>query len=290
GGGGGGGPVRGARAGRGGGLGGRRDAQRRRGGARPPASRLRRAPRRRAGMVTVRDVRIVPFAIPLRRPLATAAGVVAVRRGFVVVLSDGEGREGIGEATPHPAAPLSRVASLRDELEHLSARLRGASIPPLPPGAPAMSRVASNALEMAAYDLLGLATGRSLTALLGSAQRTAVPVSALLAGNADDDCERAALTAVERGFDVAKVKIGPDPDAAVRRVVAVRGAAPSLRLRCDANGAWDAPTAIAVAHRLSSMDIEWLEQPVAAADLEAMRRVRQVGGVTLAADEAVTGP
>src|SRR5262249_57682629 len=139
GGGGGGGPVRGARAGRGGGLGGRRDAQRRRGGARPPASRLRRAPRRRAGMVTVRDVRIVPFTIPLRRPLATAAGVVAVRRGFVVVLSDREGREGIGEATPHPAAPPSRRARPRDAPHRPRAPLRGARNPPPPPPAPADS-------------------------------------------------------------------------------------------------------------------------------------------------------
>src|SRR5262249_50979677 len=208
-------------------------------------------------------------------------------RGFVVVLADGEGRDGIGEATPYPAAPL---ASLREELEHLSARLRGASIPPLLPGAPAISRVASNALEVAADDLLGHATGRSLTALLGGAQRAAVRASALLAGNADDDCARAARRAVERGFGVAKVKIGPDPDAAVRRVAAVRGAAPSLRLRCDANGAWDARTAVAVARRLASMGSEWLEQPVGAADLEAMRGVRQAGGVALAADEAATGP
>src|SRR5262249_20031845 len=59
---------------------------------------------------------------------------------------------------------------------------------------------------------------------------------------------------------------------------------------CGATGAWAAPTGVGGARRVSSMDIGWLEQPVAAADLEAMRRVRRVGGVTLAADEAVTGP
>jgi L-alanine-DL-glutamate epimerase-like enolase superfamily enzyme len=57
-------------------------------------------------MVTVRDVRIVPFAIPLRRPLATGFGSIALRRGFVVVLSDADGHQGIGEATPHPRASL----------------------------------------------------------------------------------------------------------------------------------------------------------------------------------------
>jgi o-succinylbenzoate synthase len=241
-------------------------------------------------MVTVRDVRILSFALPLRQPLTTASGRVAARRGFVVVLSDAEGHEGIGEATPHPAAPSSQLASLREELEHLKPQLRGREIPPVSPWAASLSPVVRSALDMAAHDLLGVATDRSVTSLLGAALRAAVPVSALLAGTDDADCVRAARAAVEHGYDIAKLKIGPDPERAVRRIAAVRAAAPSLRLRCDANGAWDAGTAIGVARRLSTMDIEWLEQPVAAADLEGMRRVRQAAGIALAADEAVTAP
>src|SRR5262249_57003049 len=75
-------------------------AERRPGGHRAPAPRLRCAARRRPGMVvTVRDVRVVPFAIPLRRPLATAFGSVALRRGFLVVLSGADGHVGLREAT-----------------------------------------------------------------------------------------------------------------------------------------------------------------------------------------------
>ena len=99
------------------------------------------SPRRRPGVVTIRDVRILSFALPLRRPLATAYGRVAARRGFVVVLSDAEGHEGIGEATPHPAAPSSQLASLREELERLKPQLRGRELPPVPPWAAPLSPV-----------------------------------------------------------------------------------------------------------------------------------------------------
>ena len=79
-------------------------------------------------VVTVRDVRIVPFAIPLRRPLATAFGSVALRRGFLVVLSGADGHEGIGEATPHPAASPSTLADVGAELERLAPRLVGTDV------------------------------------------------------------------------------------------------------------------------------------------------------------------
>ena len=44
-----------------------------------------------------------------------------------------------------------------------------------------------------------------------------------------------------------------------------------------------------MAQRLAPLDIAWLEQPVAAADVDGLRRVRREGGVVVAADEAVTG-
>jgi o-succinylbenzoate synthase len=241
-------------------------------------------------MVTIRDVRVVPFAIPLRQPLATGFSVVALRRGFVLVLSDAEGHEGLGEAAPHPAAPSSTLADVRAELERLAPQLVGADASRCLTPTSQLGSVTRSALDMAAHDLLGRATGRPLTDLLGGARRAEVPVSVLLAGADDDACVTAARAALERGFSVAKVKIGPDPERAVRLVAAVRAAAPSLRLRCDANGAWNACTAIAVGRELARLDIAWLEQPVAAADLEGLSDIRREAGVALAADEAVTGP
>ena len=240
--------------------------------------------------VIVRDVRVVPFSIPLREPLATGFGSVALRRGFVVVLSDADGHEGIGEATPHPAAPPSALAEVGAELECLEARLAGTDVSRLLGTTSHLGCVTRSALDIAVHDLLGGVSGRPLADLLGGARRGRVPVSALLAGGNDEACVLEARAAVARGFTAAKVKIGPDPENAVRRVALLRAAAPSLRLRCDANGAWDVRTAIAVGRELARLDIAWLEQPVAAADPEGLGHVRREAGVAVAADEAVTGP
>jgi o-succinylbenzoate synthase len=239
-------------------------------------------------MVTIRSVRLVPFAIPLRRPLATAYGCVTVRRGVVVVLVDASGRHGVGEATPHPAAPPDALTAVHRDLERAARWLAGSDLSHLDPllaAAAQLERPAAMAVDMALHDLLGRATGRSLTELLGGARRDAVVASALLpdVGSAD-----AAREAAARGFTTAKVKLGPEVDGAVVRVAMLRAAAPALALRCDANGAWDAETATAVARRLAPLGVAWLEQPVPAADVAGLARVRRDGGVPIAADEAVT--
>lgn len=238
--------------------------------------------------MTIRRVRRLPFAIPLRQPLATAYGPVTSRRGVVLVLTDDAGRQGVGEATPHPAASPQALAAARDDLARAAGWLTGADpsrLDALLAEASRLTRPAATAIDMALHDLLGQAAERSVAELLGGVRRRVVPVSALLPDGAEMTGARAAAA---RGFTTAKVKIGPDVEQAVAHVAAIRAAAPALALRCDANGAWDADTATAVARRLAPLRVAWLEQPVPPADVAGLARVRRDGGVPVAADEAVT--
>jgi L-alanine-DL-glutamate epimerase-like enolase superfamily enzyme len=242
--------------------------------------------------MTIARVRLRSFAIPLRRPLATTYGVVGQRRGVLVEIIDDAGRRGLGEATPHPAAPPADLDAARDDLERASRFLSGADPSRIADLLRAMSRLgrpAAMALDVALHDLLGVATGRPVVELLGGARRAAVATSALLPDEDDAACSAAARAILARGFGAAKIKIGPDTGRAISRAAAVRRAAPALSLRCDANGAWDGATATTVARRLASLDIGWIEQPVPGHDLRGLRQVRRGGGVAVAADEAVTG-
>jgi len=86
------------------------------------------------------------------------------------------------------------------------------------------------------------------------------------------------------GFDTVKVKLRVPGD--VDLVARVRDAVgPRVALRVDANGAWDVETAVAVAGRLASLDIELLEQPVAT--MEELAEVRRRCSIPIAADECV---
>jgi o-succinylbenzoate synthase len=95
--------------------------------------------------------------------------------------------------------------------------------------------------------------------------------------------EAAALAATVKAGTV-KVKVGQGDD--LGRVRAVREAlGPRVRIRVDANGAWDLPTALRRVRALAGLGVELVEQPVAG--LDDLARLRRQVEVPLAADEAV---
>ena len=169
------------------------------------------------------------------------------------------------------------------------------------------------ALEVAALDLIGKATGRPVCDLLGGRVRDEVPFGAYLfykrsggggtGADTREDRWGAALTPegivaqarrmVERyGFRGIKLKAGVvHPDEEVAAIRALREAfGPGVPLRIDPNGAWSVPTAIAVGRALAG-DLEYLEDPTpGAAGMAAVRRGLLAEGIAtpLASNNAVT--
>lgn len=120
-----------------------------------------------------------------------------------------------------------------------------------------------------------------------AAVRAAVPVNALVPAVDADTAADLAAEATAAGITTVKVKVGGGSLATdADRVAAVRSAVGSGgRIRLDANGGWDADTAVAALARLCAFDIELVEQPVAG--LEDLARVRRRVAVPVAADECL---
>lgn len=93
------------------------------------------------------------------------------------------------------------------------------------------------------------------------------------------------------GFDTLKVKVGRDPDADVRRLIAVHAALPAARLVVDANGGYDAHQALAALAGMRAAGVvpALLEQPVPRADWDGLGRIAREAGVPVAADESCAG-
>src|SRR5204863_9324885 len=90
-----------------------------------------------------------------------------------------------------------------------------------------------------------------------------------------------------------KLKVGvlSTREAELARIAAVRATiGADVRLRIDANGAWDVPEAIAIIRAAERYQLELVEQPVAAFDLAGMALVRASIHTPIAADESVGGP
>lgn len=257
--------------------------------------------------------RLERLRVPFRTPLRTAERTWREHWLGLVVLVDEAGREGLGElpldeswAGAARAAVERRLLGLpgRDPAEALAAAV-GRRPPSAGPGE-VPERVAAGAVEAAALDLVARAAGRSLAAELAartggsdlaadgsSGSGRSVEVNGLVGGDGSvDDAVRAARDAVAAGFGCLKLKVAPgEPLAAlVEWVGAVRAAVgPGIRLRLDANGTWTEAEALARLTALAGLDLEYAEQPVAAALGPAgLARVRRASPVPIAADESVT--
>jgi o-succinylbenzoate synthase len=108
--------------------------------------------------------------------------------------------------------------------------------------------------------------------------RTHIDVNAMVPRVAPDDAARLAL---DSGCKTVKVKVGDE--LGLDRVAAVRAACgPAVKIRVDANGAWDVDEALRQLLLLRRYDIELAEDPVASID--DIARVRRKSPVPIAVE------
>ncbi len=214
-----------------------------------------------------------PFRFPLPQPLRTAQGVLAERRGWLLRLRSAAGGVGWGEAAPLPSPPepaltLRQRRACAAAIRRLGSGLERAALerhlPALPPP-------------------LAFAIGAALAELDGSVAEgaagwLAAPPSAwLLPAGAAMPAALARLLAAEPAACPSvkwKVAVAPDPEERRLLELLLRQLPPGGRLRLDANGGWDRPTAAAWADRLAGEPrLEWLEQPLAPGDGAGLREL-----------------
>ncbi|MBA3646483.1 MAG: dipeptide epimerase [Gemmatimonadaceae bacterium] len=220
-------------------------------------------------------------------PFVIARGGYRQHHNVVVILSDGDGVEGWGEAAPNKyygeseesvvaALPaFARVLENADPfaLEECEARV-GETI--------SANNSAKAAVSAALHDLAGKKLGVPVHRLWGlSADKC--PLSSFTIAIAESDvlAERVREAAE---YPVLKIKLGTDRDREIVRIV--RGAAPDKRLRVDANAAWTPDDAARMIDFLVEMNVEMLEQPVAREDLDGLRFVRERSPIPVFADES----
>ena len=236
------------------------------------------------------------FRLPMRHRFEAAHGAMSDRRGVLLELRDDEGHVGVGEASPIASLGYGTVedvlALLRQHGGALPAMLPTITPAALDARAPGVMALRC-ALDVAALDLEGRRTGRTVASLLSTTVASTVRVNAIIGEGTPEETARYGIEAVAQGYSVLKAKVGSAPLVEdVRRIAVLRDACPDATIRLDANGAWDEATAIAAVRALTPLRIELIEQPVAAGDVEALARVRAAasGALLIAADEAATNP
>jgi L-Ala-D/L-Glu epimerase len=235
-------------------------------------------------MTAIRGLVADRVRIPFRRPFPTATGMWVERDAWILRLVDADGRIGLGEAVVEPAdgevAETILAALVREAVEGASDGSLPSSVDLEIHGAP--GRALNAALEAARLDLQGVTETAEL-------DDDGVGVNATIPSLGTPAQAEAALQSVESGFLTLKVKAGAEreTEVLVERVRAIRAAiGPEIRLRLDVNGAWDLATAEDRLGAIARYDIEFVEQPLPAHDVDGMGELRRRVRVPIAADEA----
>jgi len=244
-------------------------------------------------MITRIDVQ--PLDLELQTALTVAYGSYPVLEYALLKVETGSGLAGLGEASPDPEVTGETQRIVLDALESAAAFLPGMDPADITgaldecfnrfPHAPA----AAAAIDMALYDLVGKERGLPVFRLLGGQEPRGIGLYPVIP--MDDPQTMAQMSAMFAGMgaSVLKVKLGSAPEDDLARLEAIRHAVGSeVRLRLDINQGWkDAATAIRTVRAADGFNIEWIEQPVAAEDLDGMAEVRRAVDIPIIADESV---
>lgn len=140
-------------------------------------------------------------------------------------------------------------------------------------------------LDIALYDLRSKIKNLPLYKFLGLSAHKA-PKTSYTIGIADlETMKMKTLTALERGYDILKVKLGTPDDVEIVQII--RKLAPQARIRLDANAAWAVDDALNVLEQIKNLNIEFVEEPLkldsSAKDYEKLYRKSPI---PLMADES----
>ena len=247
----------------------------------------------------ITQVKLGRISTPLRVPFKTALRTVSSVEDVIVELHTDTGAVGYGEAPPTGVITGDTTGAIIGAIrDHIAPAILGRDLDEFEDLTAAVQKAlvhntsAKAAVDMALWDLLGQKYSAPVYRMLGGA-RSNIVTDITISVNPPEEMARDARTAIQRGYDCLKVKVGIDPELDVARLAAVREAVgKDVKLRIDANQAWNAKQAVRILDQMQEkgLDIEFVEQPVPAADLEGMQYVTRHASVPVLADESVFSP
>ncbi|MBA3891206.1 MAG: dipeptide epimerase [Gemmatimonadaceae bacterium] len=227
------------------------------------------------------------LVLTTRHPFTIARGTQSEYRTVRVVVR-ADGHEGHGEAAPNRfygestesvIAALDRFAPLLAEVDpwaiDRAERVMNAAL--------RFNGSVKSAVSAALHDLAGKRLGVPVYRLWGLDLAT-LPQSSFTIAIAADAAELQRRVEEAAAYPVLKIKLGTDHDEQI--VEQVRRLAPDKVLRVDANAAWTPKHALRMIDVLVEHRVEFVEQPVAAHDIDGMRFVRERSALPVIADES----
>ncbi|MFC5732506.1 dipeptide epimerase [Cytobacillus gottheilii] len=248
----------------------------------------------------IANIETYRLAVPLIKPFKTALRTVETAYAVVVKISCDNGVVGWGEAPPTVVitgegmdsieAAIHQVLKpflIQQDLNQYETIFQG--IHTLLVG----NTSAKAAIDMALYDCIAQQCKLPLYQYLGG-HKNEIETNYTVSVNDPKEMGEDAISYVRQGFHVLKVKVGKDLiETDIERIQEIRRRIGNhIKIRLDANQGWKAKEAVRAIQKMEDLDlnIELVEQPVKAWDIEGLKQVTDHVETPIMADESVFTP
>lgn len=248
----------------------------------------------------ITSIETYKVAVPLTKPFKTALRTVETAEAIVVKVTCDNGIIGWGEAPPthvitgdslnsveYAIQQIFKPFVLHRNLLNYEAIFQG--LQTILVG----NSSAKAAIDMALYDCIAQNCDIPLYQFLGG-YRNELETDFTVSVNSPDEMGEDAIQYVKQGFTVLKVKVGKDEASLdFERIQQIRNkVGKDIKIRLDANQGWNPKEAIRVIRKMedAGFDIELVEQPVPAADIEGLKQVTDHVDTPIMADESIFTP
>lgn len=247
----------------------------------------------------ITDIRLGMLRVPLKTPFKTALRTVDTVVDVVVQVHTDTGHIGWGEAPATAVITGDIHGSIIDAIRTcIAPRLIGREVADLNRNCTLVqssmihNTSAKAAVEIALYDLWAQLHNAPLYQMLGGGEPV-ITSDITISVDHIDKMVADSLSALERGFESLKIKVGKDIGLDIERVKAIHAAVDGRALlRLDANQGWTAKQAVFAMNALENagVELELLEQPVKADDIVGLKYVTDRVNTPVMADESAFSP
>ncbi len=243
----------------------------------------------------IKTIEPIAVSLPMLKPVIMAGEEVRRADNVLVRIAADNGLVGWGEAASAPVMTGETLESIVSAVHYIEPALRGRAAADIAGALAAMdgrmygNHGAKAAIEIALHDLAGQAAGKPVHALLGKKKRSRIALLGVIGGGDLDGDLRDAEKKKAAGVTAYKIKVGvdtPENDAArTRAICKILGS--QLLISADANQGFSTDEALRYVRGVEGCGLDFLEQPVAAADLAGMAIVAAAADMAIGADEGI---
>ncbi len=234
--------------------------------------------------------------IPLSRMFRTSMGSTGTYNGFLVNIRTDDGLDGWGESIPPKRITGETDGSVRAALDMIREAVKGKDETSIELLWELMEKrvkgsyAAKCGVDVALWDIMGKRAGMPICRLAGG-YRDSMHTSFTVDLGSMEEEEEQLNEYISMGIHALKIKLGHGIREDYERVKRARQkGGEDVAVYVDFNQSYTPKKALELSESIHKFEIEFLEQPVRAADLDGLKFVRERSSIPVMADESVHGP